>query len=560
MAPSARGRRHLLARATAPLLLSAGLLALGRWPAAQQAAPFLGLLKGPLGGVLLCAGAAIGLARVFGSGARTSRLLSSPVALGVASAIGLSALGLSYTERLRVSGDEPHYLLMAQSLWREGDLDLRDNLEREDFREYTPGPIAPHYGAPRADGRPFPAHSPGLPLLLAPLYALGGRRLCVVAMACAAALVGFETWRLALRATGDARAARLAWVAALGPPALFYSFHIYTEIPSALALALALRLLLDRPGVAGALLAGCLAGFLPWLHVKMIPAAGVVALLGISWLSGRRRWAFSGPLLVLLAALLFHYWRVFGVASPLAIYGGMPGDAWASPARALAGLLLDRSFGLLPHAPVFFVGLAGVGLMLRRVSSRERLAFSACAAAVLLPLLSWRMWWGGQCPPARFLVPLVPILGVALACRVAEGTGLARWAEPLLGFGYALAAFMALQPGALLLLNRGPRPTRVWEALAGDVGLDRYLPSLVAAAPADIRVAAVWTAALAAVIALDALGRRWRPAALVFRLAAAPLVLATLVGFAVDWWARPGEVGAIVQPPVTDERAAPSGG
>ena len=70
-------------------------------------------------------------------------------------------VGLSYTLRLRVSGDEPHYLLMAQSLWREHDLDLRDNHAREDWREYTPGPIVPHYGAP-ARGRPaLPGAQPG---------------------------------------------------------------------------------------------------------------------------------------------------------------------------------------------------------------------------------------------------------------------------------------------------------------------------------------------------------------------------------------------------------------
>src|SRR6185436_9272946 len=107
------------------------------------------------------------------------RSVSPRLLLGAAWAF-LVAIGLAYTLRLRVSGDEPHYLLMAQSLWREHDLDLRDNHSREDWREYTPGPIVPHYAAPRADGRPYPAHSPGLPLLLAPLYALGaaahGRR------------------------------------------------------------------------------------------------------------------------------------------------------------------------------------------------------------------------------------------------------------------------------------------------------------------------------------------------------------------------------------------------
>ncbi len=61
------------------------------------------------------------------------------------------------------SGDEPHYLVMAQSLWREHDLDLRDNYAREDWREFRGGPTEPHYAAPRRDGRPFPGHSPGLP-------------------------------------------------------------------------------------------------------------------------------------------------------------------------------------------------------------------------------------------------------------------------------------------------------------------------------------------------------------------------------------------------------------
>ena len=73
-----------------------------------------------------------------------------PRALFAAAAVLYVAMGLWYASRLRVSGDEPHYLLMAQSLWREGDLDLADNLAREDWRENTPGPVQPHFGAPRA--------------------------------------------------------------------------------------------------------------------------------------------------------------------------------------------------------------------------------------------------------------------------------------------------------------------------------------------------------------------------------------------------------------------------
>ena len=132
------------------------------------------------------------------------RFLATYVGLAAAAYL---AIGVRYAARLQPSGDEPHYLLMAQSLWREGDLDLRDNMARGDFLEYTPGPLQPHYGAPRPDGRPFPAHGVLLPLLLAPVYALGGRTACVALMALAAAALAFETFRLCERVTGDRRAA-----------------------------------------------------------------------------------------------------------------------------------------------------------------------------------------------------------------------------------------------------------------------------------------------------------------------------------------------------------------
>src|SRR5207247_7242078 len=101
-----------------------------------------------------------------------------------------------------------------------------------------------HFGAPRRDGRPFPAHSPGLSLLLAPVYAAGGRLACVALLGLAAAALTIEARGLALGLTTDARSGLLAWAAAAGPPVAFYAFHIYTEVPSALTLALGLRLLL----------------------------------------------------------------------------------------------------------------------------------------------------------------------------------------------------------------------------------------------------------------------------------------------------------------------------
>src|SRR5262245_37679239 len=221
-------------RAGGPLALASALVALAFLPP-LRGVTFLGVLRGSPGILLLILGAAASAVRAWP--VRTRWPDPSPGRLFAASAVGLVLVGQWYTSRLRVSGDEPHYLLMAQSLWREGDLDLRDNLAREDFREYTPGPVAPHWGTPRRDGRPYPAHSPGLPALLAPFYGLGGRRACAAVLGLAAAALGPQVHALARRLTGEPRAALTAWAAPLGPPMLFYSFLVYTEVPSALAVA-----------------------------------------------------------------------------------------------------------------------------------------------------------------------------------------------------------------------------------------------------------------------------------------------------------------------------------
>jgi hypothetical protein len=269
----------------------------------------------------------------------------------------------------------------------------------------------------------------------------------------------------------------------------------------------------------------------------MIPAAVALGIVALVRLRARPRLVFVAAAAAMAFLFLAYYQSVFGHPTPLALYAGLPAEARMSPLPALFGLGLDRSFGLLPHAPVFLVALAGLGAFFRRRS--EAWPHLLVGVSILGSVLTWRMWWGGQCPPARFLVPLVPMLAVALAARVAEDArGIVRWRFALLGAGWGLALFMVAEPGRLLLLNRGNRPTRVWEALSGAGQIGRYLPSLTDVDGAEIRVTAVWVVALLVLFVLDGLAEDDDRMDRLFRGLGLPIALLMAIGLAVDLWAR----------------------
>jgi hypothetical protein len=512
--------------------------------------PGLGVLTGPLGLVLLIVGAALVLERALPRPARGP--LPPAWALFALAALAASAIGLHYARAVEPSGDEIDYLLMAQSLWRERDLDLRDNFERGDHLEYLGGFDRMPGGTRRADGRSYPTHSAGLSVLLAPAYALGGRAACVVLLALVAAGLGLLVRDLARRGGADERAALVAWAAAVGPPVLFYTAFLYTEVVVAFCVALALRLLLAPAGAWSGLGAGLALSALPWLHVRMALAAACLGAFGALRLRGRARLAFlltAGAMAAAYAA--YQHW-VFGTLAPFARYAGEVPIPMVrrTPLRTLVGLFVDGAYGLLPYAPVFLLALAGLPLLVGR-GQRDRWAFVLAGLGVLLPVLGWRNWFGFS-PPARFTVPLVPLLATAAALRLsaAPGRGLARWRWGLVVAGLALAVVMFAEPRAMRMVNgRDGSPPGALETLRGQTSPARYLPYLSSrtgsVAPpweppaSEARVAAVWVAALGLVLLLDRAARSRDRVDRFFRGLALPILLFLAVSVAVDRWARP---------------------
>src|SRR3970282_2133599 len=71
-------------------------------------------------------------------------------------------------------GDEPHYLIIAQSLLGDGDLRIENNHQRRDYASYLDGEIRPHYLRRGVDREIYSIHAPGLAALVAPAFAVAG--------------------------------------------------------------------------------------------------------------------------------------------------------------------------------------------------------------------------------------------------------------------------------------------------------------------------------------------------------------------------------------------------
>jgi hypothetical protein len=295
-----------------------------------------------------------------------------------AATIGLPAFGSS-----EFGGDEPHYLLTAESIVTDGDLDLRDEYASRAYRDWYPYVLERH--GRLTNGQANEPHGAGFPLLIAPAYAIGGPLAVQLFVAAIAALAFTLGGVLARRVVPEPWAGAATLACGLSPPALAYGTAVTPELTAAALIAAAALLALrarERPRirrVAGAALA---LGALPWLGLVFAIPGAVVALALLRWLRRRGR---GFAMLVVVEVLLFS--GVMYVTVNDQLFGGFTpttadvagrglddlglGD-FAHRAPRLVALWIDRSYGALRWAPVLALAFFALWLLWR--SRRDRLA------------------------------------------------------------------------------------------------------------------------------------------------------------------------------------------
>ncbi len=375
-------------------------------------------------------------------------------------------------------GDEPHYLLVTQSLLADGDFDVANNYEQRDYHAYLPPRIVlqSHTVPGAKPGSLYSFHSPGVSIYLLPFAALsklfGPKSLVVwarLAMSLIGALFGLQIYLLARREFGRERLALGLWaLTGFTAPIFFYSIHIYPEIFAALFSLLVFRLLRDPDRLtAGRLvLCGVLLPALVWFHALKYLFLIVPLGLYAFWVLWKKRaglgaWAaFIGPAAVVGALYFAFQLHFYGSLNPTAVswQGAMDGRESLSfltrlltgiPFRfrleTLAGYFFDQRDGLLFYAPIYFFSFLGLLDLIKRRWKTAALILGLSLPYVLVSaFLTQRT---GYAPQAR------PLVGVAWALAFFCGVYLAAEAKRGFTVLFRLAVGWSLLAVWLLLQN-----------------------------------------------------------------------------------------------------------
>jgi hypothetical protein len=392
-------------------------------------------------------------------------------------------------------GDEPHYLIITQSLLYDHDLKIENNHRRGDYHAYFAADLKPDFVRRGLNGGIYSIHAPGVSALVLPAFAIGGYHAVVVFLILLASAACGLAWWLAWRVSDSFTGAWFGWAAvALTAPFLLESYTVYPDGPGAAvvltgfwALVRARRESDDGSNPSAALpwfLHGVALATLPWLHTRFAALAATLGGLVLVRLArtpnaiGKAIAFLAAPALSAIAWMFF-FAVIYGTPDPSAPYGGTIQSSLAYLPNGLGGVLFDQGFGLFATAPVLVAAFAGF-------ANARRLALDWVVVAIpyLLAVTTFAMWWAGMSGPARFLIPLVLPLAIPAACAWrAASRGWRTVMLTLLVASIWMAAVMAGGGGGRLgyhTRNEAGMTAAPWLAWASDaVDLPAGAPAFV---------------------------------------------------------------------------------
>ena len=321
----------------------------------------------------------------------------------------------------RLTGDEPHYLLIADSLLRDHDLRVLNNYSIDTPVQRATGTKldAPGHVEAHTDNQ-FSRHSPGLAFILVIPYWIAGVIGTKIFMALLAGLWPLLLYRVLFQVTGSERwSVLVALVLAIGLPFSAADNQIYPDLLAGMiilcvTLKIFVRLKDQRRhsfSFLSDLWTGLLIALLPWLHFRFIlPAVLLLVVYTYNAIrtprespAGSSRFQDRAPAVIVICSIvLMHVYSQIAFGS---LFGYYHPDYFSFGAREtgmiFSGLHWDQTQGMFIQQPLFLLGLVGIALLIK-ANRQIAILLGILYASVLLTNASHPAWYGGYSFVGRF--------------------------------------------------------------------------------------------------------------------------------------------------------------
>ncbi len=385
---------------------------------------------------------------------------------------------------LSFSGDEPYYLLTSHSLLQDQDINLANNYADQDYfhfysREKQPNFRLGMYARAGKQGRDYiyPINLFGVSILVLPWYWLsqffsGGILTFIIksSLSLWGALLGVQIYLFAKEKWERERLALILWFFyAFSSPLLFYSIHVYPEVPIALFSIFIFRKINSpqKPSLKLLLFTGFLLGLFPWFGLKYNLILLCLLFICLYELIKKHNLGIKAgaflffPFISITGFFIFIY-SLYGSFSPISIYEGVISPEKANALReAVLGYplrwrlesfldyFLDQRDGLLLYSPFFFFSL--LGLIEAWKKARKELLGLLFISLPFLLNYAFFTHRQGYSPQGRVLAPFswvgVLLVGYFLFWNRKKAFTFLFWFLSL--SGVVVSLILLLQPGFL---------------------------------------------------------------------------------------------------------------
>jgi len=433
---------------------------------------------------------------------------------------------LIYAGKAGPTGDEPHYLVISETLLKYHSLDVATTYHNRDYLSFYDGTLDLSHTVTNQAGRHVSVHGVGAPILWLPLFAAAGRIGAMLFMAGVSLLVIVDIFRF-LEEQGIRKSSALAVAGLFAAATPFFAFaHLtFVDLMAAWAVIHLFRKILKKGelGKGELVSSSILLGLLPWVHVKFVLVEALLLLFLLARIVvGNKPMPIPGVVRSVLARWREICWAVLPAAAlglgfeaftdatwnsfnPALVYG--TGDRTfpltASPVRGFIGTFLDQEYGIFISAPILMLAIPGMVLAVRDRVGALNLYFTILAVCYLALFVARDDWEGGWTPPGRFILVLLPMFAYYVGYLLDRPNRFLAWPAfwILGGVGTVYNLISLKSPNHGFSAGVGQNQTIMYvQQLVPHLSLTRYLPSTVKGM--DYAVVTVWAVIVAAICGL----------------------------------------------------------